>query len=127
LLNLVFTAATIYFCIALPMLFFLFRCSFTAAQPCALVERVTPVNHHATEKVRDECITCRTHVKYVLYSDIVFMSVCRERRSGCGQEQGSVKGRGFCWTSDHGRPSGVNSTASSSRICLKTFIKRFET
>ncbi|KAF3854668.1 hypothetical protein F7725_022723 [Dissostichus mawsoni] len=25
-------------------------CSFTAAQPCALVERVAPVNHHASEK-----------------------------------------------------------------------------
>lgn len=38
---------------------FLFRCTSTAVQLCALLLRVTPVNHHATEEVRDEFINCR--------------------------------------------------------------------
>lgn len=47
------TAVTKYFCIALLTWFYLFRCTFTAVQLCALRDRAPLVNQHATERVRE--------------------------------------------------------------------------
>lgn len=104
------TVATKYFYIALPTLFSLFRCTFTAVQMFARLQRATAVNHHASDGVRDEFIICKIQEQYALKSDHVFMSVCREKRRGCGPEDGWAKGCGFCWTCDNELPWTVDSS-----------------